>query len=96
MLRLHMQAVVVTPSQELCMQTLRTAQQLLPTELRGGVQHCIGGANPVRQKAAMKKNKPFLVIGTPGRLANFINAEVLRVSKVSTLVIDEVRRHAGG
>ncbi|GAB4818516.1 hypothetical protein N2152v2_005562 [Parachlorella kessleri] len=63
------QAVVVAPSRELAMQILRVAQGLLPESAKRAVQQCIGGANMIRQKEALKAYKPFLVVGTPGRIA---------------------------
>lgn len=61
------EAIVVAPSRELAMQTVRVAQQLLPQEAWPLVQQCIGGANGRYQVDALRKNKPLIVIGTPGR-----------------------------
>lgn len=45
-----LQAIIVSPSRELAMQTVRVAQGLLPPgEARHVVQQVIGGANPYRQ-----------------------------------------------
>ena len=61
------EAIVVSPSRELAMQTVRVAQQLLPPEAWPLIQQCIGGANSRYQLESLKKNKPLIVIGTPGR-----------------------------
>jgi superfamily II DNA/RNA helicase len=84
------QAVIVVPSRELAMQIVRIAQSLLPADARKAVQQCIGGANFLRQKEALKLNKPFLVVGTPGRLAEMSRDGSLQSHGSSILVLDEV------
>lgn len=85
-----LQAVVLAPSRELAMQIVRVAQGLLPAGARGAVQQCIGGANPHRQAQALKDNRPVLVVGTPGRLAELSREGVLQTHRTPALVLDEV------
>ncbi|KAK9822465.1 hypothetical protein WJX81_005408 [Elliptochloris bilobata] len=85
-----LQAIVVAPSRELAMQIVRVAHALLPPEARGCVQQCIGGANPHRQAEALKVNRPLLVVGTPGRLAEMSRTGVLQTHPTRILVLDEV------
>ena len=66
-------------------------QALLPPSARGCVQQCIGGANPARQLDALKKQKPLLVVGTPGRLAELSRSGALQTHGTRVLVLDEVR-----
>ena len=83
-------AVVVSPSRELAMQTVRVAQKLLPQEAAAAVvQQAIGGANPHRQAEALKTNRPLLVVGTPGRLAELSRSGALQTHATSFLVLDE-------
>ena len=42
------------------------------------------------QVEAMKKNKPLLVVGTPGRLAELSRAGALQTHSTGILVLDEV------
>lgn len=84
-----LQAVVVAPSRELAMQIVRVAHSLLPAGSRGAVQQCIGGANPHRQAEAVHVNRPVMVVGTPGRLAEFSRSGVLATHFTGTLVLDE-------
>ena len=84
------QAVVVSPSRELAMQTVRVAQKLLPQESASAVvQQLIGGANPHRQAEALRANRPLLVAGTPGRLAELSRSGALQTHGASFLVLDE-------
>lgn len=72
-------SIVVAPSQELAMQIFRVAQELLGPDLKTAVIQCIGGANAIRQRDAFKRcPNPMLVVGTPGRLAEFSRSGVLR------------------
>jgi len=83
-------AVVVSPSRELAMQTVRVAQKLLPQEAAAAVvQQAIGGANPHRQAEALKTNRSLLVVGTPGRLAELSRSGALQTHATSFLVLDE-------
>eukprot|EP00955_Chlamydomonas_euryale_P076794 362781-Chlamydomonas_euryale.AAC.4 len=61
--------------------TLRP-QGLLPDQHRGLVQQCIGGANPRYQEQRLLENKPLMVVGTPGRIAELVRGAVLRLHEV--------------
>ncbi len=51
----------------------------------------IGGANVNRQHEALKKKKPAIVIGTPGRIAELLaEGSKLKLNNIQYLVIDEV------
>ena len=84
------EAILIAPSRELAMQTLRVAQRLLPKDAWPLVQQAIGGANMRRQIEAIKAARPLVVVGTPGRLAELSRSGVLRTHKTSTVVLDEV------
>jgi superfamily II DNA/RNA helicase len=84
------EAIIITPSRELAMQIVRVAQSLMPQEAWPLVQQLIGGANIRRQLEAMKSNKPLLVVGTPGRLAEHSRMGSLRTHRTAAVVMDEV------
>ncbi|KAL6756610.1 hypothetical protein V8C86DRAFT_2436117 [Haematococcus lacustris] len=69
------QALVVAPSQELAMQIARTAQALLP--------------EAARTLDRLHENRPVMVVGTPGRLAEFVEQGALRLHTTPLLVLDE-------
>lgn len=50
-----------------------------------------GGANPRRQKESLARNRPALVVGTPGRLAEMVRTGMLHLHRCGIMVIDEVR-----
>ncbi|PWW07388.1 superfamily II DNA/RNA helicase [Paenibacillus cellulosilyticus] len=82
------QAIVIAPTQELAMQITRVAQTYsAPLGIR--VVSLIGGAAVQRQIDNLKKNKPQLIIGTPGRIHELYAARRLKLSEVKLVVIDE-------
>lgn len=81
------QAMVIAPSQELAMQLTNVARTFADlVDLK--VTAITGGANVKRQMEQLKKH-PDLIIGTPGRIQNLIDDRKLKVSGVSTVIIDE-------
>ena len=51
----------------------------------------VGGANISKQITQVRRG-PHIVIGTPGRIKDLINRRVLRLSNVTTFVLDEADR----
>lgn len=84
------EAVIVAPSRELGMQIVREVEKLLGPADKRMVQQLVGGANRSRQEEALKKNKPAIVVGTPGRIAEISAAGKLRTHGCRFLVLDEV------
>ncbi|KAK9276601.1 hypothetical protein L1049_006136 [Liquidambar formosana] len=84
------EAVIVAPSRELGMQIVREVEKLLGPADKKMVQQLVGGANRSRQEEALKKNKPVIVVGTPGRIAEISAAGKLHTHGCRYLVLDEV------
>lgn len=86
----EIEAVIVAPSRELGMQIVREVEKLLGPEDKRMVQQLVGGANRARQEEALKKNKPVIVVGTPGRISEISAAGKLPTHGCQFLVLDEV------
>ncbi|GFQ01337.1 dead-box ATP-dependent RNA helicase 47b [Phtheirospermum japonicum] len=84
------EAVVVAPSRELGMQIVREFEKLLGPSDKRLVQQLVGGANKSRQEEALRKNKPVIVVGTPGRVAEISASGKLHTHSCRFLVLDEV------
>ncbi|KAI6702163.1 hypothetical protein NL676_011299 [Syzygium grande] len=82
--------IIVAPSRELGMQIVREFEKLLGPADKKVVQQLVGGANRSRQEEALKKNKPAIVVGTPGRIAEISAAGKLHTHNCRFLVLDEV------
>lgn len=83
------EAVIVAPSRELAMQIVREAERILGTEHKKTVQQLVGGANRSRQDEALKKNKPLIVVGTPGRISEISRDGKLHTHACRFLILDE-------
>lgn len=83
-------ALVIAPTRELVLQITKDAENLS--------RHCdfnsiavVGGIDYDKQKEQLKKPVD-LVIATPGRLLDFLRSNIIDLSSVETLVIDEADR----
>ncbi|XP_074572953.1 DEAD-box ATP-dependent RNA helicase 47B [Curcuma longa] len=84
------EAVIIAPSRELGMQIVREVERLLGPSDRKLVQQLVGGANRSRQEEALKKNKPIIAVGTPGRIAEISASGKLHTHGCRFLVLDEI------
>ena len=88
--RRETQALVLAPTHELVMQIYRQAQDLAANSaipLR--CESIIGEAN-INNQITRLKNKPQLIIGTPGRVLDLIQKRKINAQTIKTIVIDEV------
>jgi superfamily II DNA/RNA helicase len=82
--------LVVAPTLELCSQIKKEADFLLEgQEPRIAVNLLIGSANPERQIGALKKDRPRVIVGNPGRLLLLARMKKLTLSGLRALVLDE-------
>jgi superfamily II DNA/RNA helicase len=88
------QTIIVAPGRELASQIVSVARELLQgTEITCMLS--IGGTTFSRNLEQIRKNKPAILVGTPGRLAELIVGRPgekngrLKISKVNSLVLDE-------
>lgn len=83
-------ALVMAPTRELAQQIQEVANQF---GISSGVHNaCLfGGASKIAQAQVLNRG-PQLVIGTPGRLIDFLQTGELRLPRCSYLVLDEADR----
>ncbi|MGX7059921.1 DEAD/DEAH box helicase [Vagococcus humatus] len=82
-----LQGLVIAPTRELAIQTQEELYRL-GKDKRVRVQAVYGGADIGRQIRSLK-DRPHIVVGTPGRLLDHINRHTLKLGTVQTLVLDE-------
>ncbi|MGO2082293.1 DEAD/DEAH box helicase [Vagococcus sp.] len=82
-----LQGLVIAPTRELAIQTQEELFRL-GRDKKVKVQVVYGGADINRQIRALK-NKPHIIVGTPGRLLDHIKRRTLKLDTVETLVLDE-------
>lgn len=81
------QALIIAPTRELAIQVSEELYKL-GYDKRVKLLSVYGGQEIGRQIRALK-NKPQIIVGTPGRIIDHINRRTLKLSEVQTLVLDE-------
>ncbi len=84
--------IVASPTQELAVQIGREAEKLSKAAgLQARIAVLLGGT-PLEKQAAKLRDKPAIVVGTLGRLADLIALRKLKTSSLKLLVLDEADR----
>lgn len=82
------QALVLAPTRELAMQV--ESEIIKIGKYTALKSTCIyGGSSYEKQITAIKKGKPQIVVGTPGRVIDLMNRGVLKFGKATFCVLDE-------
>ncbi len=84
--------LVAAPTQELAVQIGREADRLSAAAGLSLRVLVILGGTPLDKQAAKLREKPDIVVGTPGRLADLASVGKLRLSSLRFLVFDEADR----
>lgn len=82
--------LIIVPTRELALQIDEELKSLTRGMQIASVC-CVGGANIQPQIRALRYRNQF-VIGTPGRLKDLIDRDVLPITKFNTIVLDEADR----
>ncbi|MEL6721575.1 MAG: DEAD/DEAH box helicase, partial [Bacteroidota bacterium] len=84
----HIQALVLNPTRELCLQT--------SNEIRKFIKHMpsvdiisVYGGDPKEKQLRQLRRGAQIIVGTPGRVHDFIRSNKLKLGKLETLVLDE-------
>lgn len=80
-----LEGLILVPSRELAFQVMRVIQAL---DGNLGVAVLTGGANAERQVQALKE-KPKIVVGTPGRVLELFGKKKINGQTIRTIVVDE-------
>jgi ATP-dependent RNA helicase DeaD len=83
----HIQALVMAPTRELAMQVANSFNKY--GKISGARVLAVYGGQPYSPQITRLKKGVDIVVGTPGRLLDLIDRNVLDLSQVSTLVLDE-------
>lgn len=86
----NVQVVITAPSRELGEQLYQATTQLTekaPWSIK--VDRFMGGTDKNRQIESLQASQPDVVIGTPGRLLDLVEANVLKTHTAYAMVVDE-------
>lgn len=81
------QGLIIAPTRELAIQVSEELYKI-GYDKRVKILSVYGGQDIGRQIRALK-NKPQIIVGTPGRIIDHINRRTLKLENVQTLVLDE-------
>jgi len=87
------QAVVVCPTRELCIQIVEELRQLAAYRPDVRIASVYGGQPIARQLAVLKK-QPHIVVATPGRLLDHMGRGTVWLGNVYTAVLGRSGRNA--
>ncbi|MEK7672841.1 MAG: DEAD/DEAH box helicase [Patescibacteria group bacterium] len=82
------QAMVLCPTRELCLQITKEIQNFIKHSPGLRVTPIYGGANAYEQIQELRQGVQ-IVVGTPGRVLDLIERKKLMIDKISWLIIDE-------
>ncbi len=84
-------ALVLTPTRELGKQVMDIIRQLLGPKSPVKTAFLIGG-EPITKQFAQLRNRPRLIVGTPGRINDHLRQGTLDLDRTGFLVLDETDR----
>lgn len=84
----HVQALILCPTRELCIQITKELQNFAQHLNGVKVTPVYGGAHLDTQLFGLKQ-KPQIVVGTPGRTLDLVNRKKLKLDEIQWLVLDE-------
>jgi len=86
----HPRALILAPTRELVVQIEQDAQ-LLGKHCGFAIQAIYGGVDYMKQRDALREGAD-VIIGTPGRLIDYLKQKVYSLKEIEVLVIDEADR----
>ena len=87
----QVQGLILAPTRELAIQIRDELRDLCA--FREGVRVvCLYGGQPIDKQITQLKNKPQIVVATPGRLMDHMKRRTVRLDGVQTVVLDEADR----
>jgi len=87
----HVQALVLCPTRELADQVSVEIRRLARSTPNVKVLTLFGGT-PLKAQAASLEKGVHIVVGTPGRIEDLLNKQLLKLDQLTTLVLDEADR----
>lgn len=85
------QVLIVCPTRELVLQTTKVLQDLASRADGIRVVPIYGGV-PIRQQINRMRNKPHIIVATPGRLKDHLQRRTISLANISLAVLDEADR----
>ncbi|MEM9884647.1 MAG: DEAD/DEAH box helicase [Bacteroidota bacterium] len=84
----QIQLLVLNPTRELCLQTSNEIRKFIKYMPKLDIISVYGGDPKYKQAKQLRKGAQ-IIIGTPGRVHDFIRSKTLKLQNLTTLVLDE-------
>lgn len=81
------QGIVVAPTRELAIQVAEELNRI--GQFKGVKALPIYGGQDINRQIRALKNRPQIIVGTPGRLIDHINRKTIRLQNIKVVVLDE-------
>ena len=84
----NVQSLILAPTRELASQIAAEVEKIIPANSHR-VETVYGGQSMGLQIRSLKRNKPAILVGTPGRVKDLLDRELLDLSQCNLCVLDE-------
>lgn len=81
------QGIVIAPTRELAIQVAEELNRI--GQFKGVKALPIYGGQDINRQIRALKNRPQIIVGTPGRLLDHINRKTLRLQNIQIVILDE-------
>ena len=88
----ELQAIILAPTHELAIQIQRQIEALTKASDIDIISAVIIGNVNIKRQIEKLKEKPNIIVGTPGRIIELLNLRKIKAHTVKTIVIDEADR----
>lgn len=83
------QVIIMSPVRELSVQTYEVVKNISCMIKKLSSVLLIGGGKIDEDISYLRKNKPQLIVGTPGRIYDLIEKKYIDIKKISLIIVDE-------
>lgn len=84
----YIQTIILCPTRELVLQTL-SVLRMLTTYTNGIRTLALYGGEAIQRQITALKNKPQIIVSTPGRMLDHIKRRTVKLNNISCVVLDE-------
>lgn len=83
------QVIILSPTRELAQQSVEVVKAIGQYMKEINIVAAVGGSSVRRNMEEIQRNKPQIIIGTPGRMLDLLNRNCIYANDLKMLIIDE-------